>query len=146
MGKITHGFADTPIYRSWQSMKRRCYKITARRYKDYGGRGIRVCKHWMKFENFLRDMGPKPTGMTLERIDNNKGYYPSNCKWASYKEQARNRRRKTRLITFKGRTQCLLDWAAEVGIKPTTLYARLFLHKWPISEAMTRNPYCFRNP
>lgn len=90
---LKHGLTKSATYQSWQSMKKRCYSKTAREYKDYGGRGIYVCRQWVEsFEQFLVDMGECPAGHTLERLDVNKHYEPSNCKWATRKEQSRNRR------------------------------------------------------
>lgn len=89
----THGMFGTREYRTWFSMKERCYKSNNAGYYKYGGRGIRVCRRWIEsFENFYADMGPKPKGLTLERIDSDGDYEPSNCKWATYKEQNLNRR------------------------------------------------------
>jgi len=81
-------------------MIQRCTNPKCRRYKDYGGRGITVCTRWLKFENFYADMGECPPGMTLERKDNNKGYYKANCRWATNKEQGNNKRN-NRLLTYK---------------------------------------------
>lgn len=92
----THGHTGTKIYNVWRAMIARCNNPDDARYKYYGGRGITVCARWLKFENFLKDMGIPPTGLSIERMDNERGYSKKNCKWATHTEQMRNRRNSRR--------------------------------------------------
>lgn len=89
---IIHGMKGTPTYMSWMSMKSRCNNPNNVSYKNYGGRGITVCKRWYNFKNFYEDMGQKPNGLSLDRIDNDGNYEPSNCKWSTWVEQNNNKR------------------------------------------------------
>ena len=112
------------------SMLQRCYKTDDSQYADYGGRGITVCERWRTkqidgrgFWNFVVDMGERPEGYLLERIDNNGNYEPSNCRWATRGEQQRNRRNNV-MITYKGKTKCAKDWATELGMDDVTIGRR----------------------
>jgi len=117
-------------------MIRRCYNEEHVKYASYGGRGIRVCKRWLEsFDSFLEDMGVPAADKTLDRRDNNKNYTPSNCRWASRKQQARNTRA-NRLITIDGETRCLTEWCEIRGIPISTVYARLHAG-WSETDALT---------
>ena len=133
--KTIHGYHETPTYRSLASIKSRCLNIKDEHYKDYGGRGITVCDRWRySFEKFLKDMGEKLKNKTIDRTDNNKGYFPSNCKWATQKEQSRNTRA-NRLIEYKGEIKCLTAWAAILNISVQGLFDRLA--KYTTEKAFT---------
>ena len=121
---LKHGMAKTSIYKRWSEMKRRCLRPKSTHYKYYGGRGIKVCKRWMKFENFYKDMGSVPEGMTLERIDNNGNYEPSNCKWATFKEQHNNSSRNV-ILKYKGISMNMVQWAEKLGLSRACLWDRV---------------------
>lgn len=122
---LIHGKSGSPEFKTWCAMRRRCIDPSDSHYHIYGGRGISFAERWLVFENFLADMGTKPTPKhTIERVDNEKGYGPDNCVWADIKAQNRNTRR-TRMVTFNGITQCLTDWSITLGMDYETLRSRL---------------------
>lgn len=122
---VTHGQSNTKMFMRWDSMCQRCQNPNHRQYARYGGRGIKVCKRWLKFENFYTDMGDPPTDEhSLDRIDNDGDYKPSNCRWATHAEQQRNKEN-NRIITVDGESRCVAEWAEITGIKETTLLQRL---------------------
>lgn len=115
-------------------MLQRCTNPKKREWPRYGGRGITVCERWLVFENFLADMGERPAGMTLDRVNNDGPYSPDNCEWRSQLEQARNMSR-NRILTHQGRSMCLAQWAEELGIAQGTLSARLG-YGWSVDRAL----------
>lgn len=132
------------LYDTWRHMIDRCEKANHHAYKDYGGRGVSVCVEWHSFDNFFdwAVSNGYAFGLTLDRENVNGNYEPSNCRWATWKEQGNNRRTNT-LITFNGRTQTMAVWADELGITRHTLWARLHKHKMPLEIALTakKNEY-----
>lgn len=133
----THGEGHnkTIEYNSWVSMRQRCLNPNNPAYKDYGGRGIKICDRWNKYENFLADMGRKPdSSYSIERVENNKGYSPENCKWATMEEQCNNRRSNT-LITFNGKTATLAMWSKESGTPVERIIKRISTG-WNIKDAL----------
>ena len=120
----------------WRLMILRCQQPKAKMFKDYGGRGIKVCERWQNFDNFCADMGARPSPeMQIDRIDNDGNYEPGNVRWATRAQQCRNRRSNINL-TFTGRTMCVQDWAVELGLNVTTILNRM-KRGWSIEEALT---------
>lgn len=150
----THGHAKTGAhtrtYLAWENMRKRCYKENARRYSDYGGRGITVCDRWRdSFENFLADMGECPGKLTLDRSNNNGNYEPGNCKWVTMKEQNNNRRlrRDARLLTWYGESKQVATWIRDprimkLGLSRMTLEQRL-LRGWSHERTLTTPKACY---
>ncbi len=132
--RINHGKTGSRTYICWQAMKRRCSLETCRQWKFYGGRGIKVCERWQSFENFLADMGEKPTGLTLDRIDNNGDYEPSNCRWVSQSQNCRNRRN-NRLLTLNGETLSVAGWADKLNIPQGRIMNRV-RRGWPAERIL----------
>lgn len=135
-----HGDTGSREYRIWKGMIKRCSNKNDSAFARYGGRGITVCSRWLGdggYQNFLRDMGRAPVPQsTIERIDNEAGYDPENCRWASRKVQARNKRNNFE-ITYDDRTQCLTAWAEELGIPWGCLHYRITRAKWSVKKAFT---------
>ena len=140
-GNHKHGHGangrETPTYRSWLAMVSRCSNPKQPGWKHYGGRGITVCERWREFANFLADMGEAPVGTQIDRTNNDIGYQPDNCRWATRQEQMRNTRA-SRRITLNGRTQCLAEWAAELGVPAPTIHGRL-ARGWSVERALGIN-------
>ena len=128
----------TPEHNAWRAMRHRCTNPNAQAYANYGGRGITVCKRWDEsFDAFLADMGKKPTPEhELERIDNNAGYFPENCKWATRIEQ-QNNRRTTRYLTANGETLPAAVWARRLGTYVPTIVNRIDKSGWSEQDACT---------
>lgn len=135
-GNVRHGQTDTPEWLAWKNMWDRCTNPNQPSFKHYGARGVRVCAPWKEFQQFRDDMGPRPAGCSLDRIDSKGNYEPGNCRWADQKTQQRNRRWH-RLVTFKGETRCVGEWSEIRGIPLPRLHARLFYHGWTTERAMT---------
>lgn len=127
MGTTRVGISYEKLYGTWKQMRQRCSCPYNAHYKDYGGRGIRVCEQWDKSYRAFREWAHKngyDTGLTIERINNNKGYSPDNCKWVTIQEQQFNKR-DNRLITINGVTKTLTEWARDCGVNRKTIDKRL---------------------
>lgn len=127
--RTKHGCARagklTPEFRTWVAMRERCTSQSHSAYPQYGGAGVRVCERWSEFQNFLSDMGPKPSPKhSIDRIDNTKGYSPENCRWATRIQQNNNTQR-NRMVTFQGVTKTMAEWARELGVNYYALRGRL---------------------
>lgn len=138
---VKTGYSRHPTYQSWRAMKRRCSDPSHRDYAIYGGRGIQVCERWQKFENFFADMGIRPDGRTLDRIDANKGYEPGNCRWATPSQQ-QNNMRSNRILTLHGRSHTVSEWSRILKMTKATIAYRLSAD-WPTEAVLTKGN--FRN-
>lgn len=139
----THGMHKSIEHASWSGMLARCRAPTNKDFKNYGGRGVTVCERWLKFEHFFADLGPRPTPQhSLDRIDVNGHYDPSNCRWATRSQQQRNKRPNTvvrrgnHLLTYKGKTQSIAGWAEEMCLTWAAIDARIRAG-WPVESALT---------
>jgi hypothetical protein len=142
--KKTHGMSGTNLYLVWQAMINRCERPKTKNYADYGGRGIKVCDRWHSFENFYADMGERPNRSSIERIDNNGNYEPSNVRWANRVDQANNKRN-NRLLTYNGQTKSISQWASELGITFHAIERRI-KNGWSIEKALTFVPKNTKKP
>lgn len=134
----THGLSKSRTYRIWQAMLNRCRNENTPNFKNYGGRGITVCKRWDRFEKFIEDMGIAPEERSIERKNNDGNYGPDNCIWADRKAQGRNTR-SNRVVSFGGESKCLIEWAEELKIDQSSLRERL--EKWPIERALIEKKF-----
>lgn len=136
-----HGHASdgepSPTYRSWISMRVRCESPRADEYPRYGGRGIKVCARWRRFENFLEDMGERPEGTSIDRIDNDGDYTPENCRWATQARQNRNKSVSLEITAF-GQTRNLADWADDSNFSYSMLRKRIVERGWSPERALTQ--------
>lgn len=134
----THNQRHTKLYETWKKMRDRCNRPNATQYKDYGGRGIKVCEEWDKSFQAFYDWSYAngyDDNLTIDRIDNNKGYSPENCRWATYKEQMRNKRT-NHIITYKNQSQCISQWCEELNLSYSAVTGRL-RRGWSVEKALS---------
>jgi len=135
--KVGVGKSYTKTYWTWRNILLRCSSKNTGHSKNYLNKGITVCKRWKNYDNFLKDMGQKPIGMSIDRKNNKKGYSPSNCRWASPRTQSRNRSF-CRPLTHLGKTQLLSDWARELKTNVSTISMRIDYYGWSIEKALEK--------
>ena len=131
---IVHGMHESPEYHTWESMLWRC-----KRHPHYLKLGITVCERWKSFEAFFEDMGRRPAGTTLDRINGRLGYSPENCRWATHKQQSQNTSRNINL-TYNGETKAISEWARTVGVNEKTISQRIE-RGYSVEEALFKQPY-----
>lgn len=136
-----HGHArrgkETNIYHVWQQIVQRCVNPSNNNYEDYGGRGIVVCKQWLKFENFLEDMGKGwELGLTIDRRNNDKGYCKKNCRWITNKEQQMNKRNSC-CVLCRGKRWLFMELCKEYNIPYKVVYSRYYTYRWTLEESLT---------
>ncbi len=138
-------YYGTPTYAAWLAMKARCTCKKSEGWKYYGGKGICVCERWNhSFLNFLEDMGDRPQGFELDRIDSNGNYEPGNCRWVSKKQNSRNKSNNV-FLEYEGVSRTVGEWAEIKGIKYITLYSRIFDYKWDICRALSEPSFKGKN-
>lgn len=138
MSNGTHKMSYTRLYKTWMGMRCRCSYTNDKAYNAYGGKGIKVCDEWQKFESFRQWAlaNGYADNLTIDRIDNNGNYEPNNCRWVDRKTQANNRT-SNRIITYNNESHTLSEWAEILGIKYETLSARLNKYKWSVEQAFS---------
>lgn len=130
-------YIHTSEYNAWQAMKARCSNPNVKFFYHYGGRGITVCDRWLLFDNFIADMGPRPTAKhSLDRIDNNGNYSKENCRWATRHQQQSNRRN-SKLLTYEGITMTEIQWCRKLNLKGNRAITRRLKAGWPEKKAFT---------
>lgn len=127
--------SNHPLYNAWNHMMFRCYNPKAKFYSSYGGRGIVVVERWHIFENFVKDMGKRPKGLSLDRINNDGPYSPENCRWATLSQQARNRR-SVPMYSHNGQTKTLIEWTSELRLEHKTIWNRINVG-WTFEKAIS---------
>lgn len=134
---LKHGKHKSTEYTVWQAIKNRTLRITAKDFAKYGAVGIGICDEWLSFENFLRDMGPRPSPKhSIDRIDNAKGYSKENCRWADATTQCRNKTNNAKLTAF-GQTKLLVEWAEQLGVSTAVIRQRLKKYGWAPEKAVS---------
>lgn len=136
--KTTHNLSYHKLYKLWSCIIQRTTNRNNDRYASYGGRGIMVCESWKKFENFYADMGERPTGTTLDRIDNKKGYCKENCKWSTPEEQMNNMR-SNKFLEYDGKRLTIAQWSRNLGVTYCSLATRI-RRGWSIEDAIKSHP------
>lgn len=137
--RTKHGFSRSHMNGLHAGMRQRCHNPNDANYHNYGGRGITVCERWQGpngLVSFIEDMGDRPKGYTVDRIDNDKGYSPDNCRWATYTAQLNNRRN-NRIIEFNGESKTMAEWASALNMNWFTLRQRIDRYGWSIERALT---------
>lgn len=134
--RVKHGgvLGNPQEYRVWCGLRSRCLNSSNPAFSRYGGRGIKVCERWNDFANFLADMGPRPPGKSLDRINNDGDYEPRNCRWATAKEQSRNRRSNV-VLEFRGERMIVSEWAERIGCTNEALFHRI-ARKQPVEKIL----------
>jgi len=139
MFKKTHGLSNTRAYRDWVSMRQRCNNPNNKKYHRYGGRGIMVDKRWESYTNFLEDMGERPEGKQIDRIDNSGNYTKENCRWATPRENSRNKY-DTHIVEYRGKMAPLIELIEKSGISYQTVISRIKVG-WDLERALTQKPF-----